>query len=59
MTLKKLLLETRKEMNLTQKELADLLELDETTIKFLEYGEPLWNTDPLRKKVRKIKHDRT
>lgn len=59
MTLKKLLLETRKEMNLTQKELADLLELDETTIKFLEYGEPLWNTHPLCKKVRKIKHDRT
>jgi DNA-binding XRE family transcriptional regulator len=59
MILKKLLLDTRRELNLTQKELADLLELDEMTIEFLEYGEPLWNTVPLQKKLRRIKHDRT
>jgi DNA-binding XRE family transcriptional regulator len=57
MTLKKLLIETRKDLNLTQKQLAELLELDELTVKFLEYGEPLWDATQLQKKARKIIHE--
>jgi DNA-binding XRE family transcriptional regulator len=44
---------TRKELNLSQKQLAELLELDELTIKFLEYGDPLWDTKMLKKKIKK------
>lgn len=59
MTLKELLIETRLEMNLTQQELADMLKVDLKTIQFLEYGDPLWNTNLLQKKVRHIKRDCT
>lgn len=58
MKLSDLLIKTRKELNLSQKQLADILELDESLIKFLEYGEPLWDTSKLKKKTRQIANER-
>ena len=53
MSISNLIMNTRKELNLSQKQLAELLELDELTIKFLEYGDPLWDTKMLKKKIKK------
>jgi DNA-binding XRE family transcriptional regulator len=54
MTLRKLLLDTRKQLDLSQKQLADILGLEEKDIYNLEYGDMMWNSDSLEKKARKI-----
>ena len=63
MNLSKYLLDTRQELNLSQKQLADILGLDEKQVWQLEFGEPLWSTETIEKKARRLirdyKHNRT
>ena len=46
--------ENRLKFNLTQSEMAHLLNLSEMTYSFLEYGEPLWDTKQIESEVYEI-----
>jgi predicted transcriptional regulator len=48
------LMKSRKKLGLTVEEMAYELSISEPMYKFLEYGEPLWDTKPLRAKVREM-----
>jgi DNA-binding XRE family transcriptional regulator len=58
MKLKELLIESRQKLNITQEEMAKLLKVSPPVYRFLEYGDPLWDTEPLMKEVRKIVKER-
>lgn len=52
--LSKKLKESRLLLGITQEQMASLLDISFPIYKFLEYGEPLWDTVPLERKVDEI-----
>ena len=50
--------EARAELNMTQKEMAFELNISEPIYKFLEYGEVLWETEYLERRVDEIVENR-
>lgn len=46
--------QSRKKLGFTQQQMADELNMGLVFYQFLEYGEPLWDTKNLRKKVRDL-----
>jgi DNA-binding XRE family transcriptional regulator len=57
MKLAKLLIKTRKKYSLTQSEMAYKLNISIPIYKFLEYGDPLWDTKALIKQVKSIDNE--
>ena len=47
----------REHCKMTREEMAEKLGISAQTCAFLEYGEPLWDTKKLKKKVREIKDE--
>lgn len=45
---------SRKKLGFTQQQMADELDMGLVFYQFLEYGEPLWDTKNLKKKVRDL-----
>ena len=54
MKLNELLVSIRKKHNLSQTEMAYKLNISEPMYKFLEYGEPLWDTEQLMERIRRV-----
>lgn len=52
--LHELLKKSRQELGVTPHQMADLIRIDYSIYKFLEYGEPLWDTSNLERKVKEI-----
>ena len=42
---------------MTKEEMSEKLGISTQTLSFLEYGEPLWDTKKIKKKVREIKDE--
>ena len=54
MELPAVLIEFRKKHNLSQTEMATMINISEPLYKFLEYGEPLWDTEPFLERIRRL-----
>ena len=54
MELPAVLIEFRKKHNLSQTEMAKMININESLYKFLEYGEPLWETEKLIETIRRL-----